>query len=84
LHPVSLGATREPKGYTPAKTIVHGLLVLIEELLVAPGARGRVYLVDVDAAAMPLALRGGEGADIGEERCWAVGSRLCFGMSSPQ
>jgi hypothetical protein len=22
-------ATREPKGYTPAKTIVHGLLVLV-------------------------------------------------------
>ena len=22
-------ATREPKGYTPAKTIVHGLVVLI-------------------------------------------------------
>src|SRR5262249_50995655 len=32
----------------------------LEELLVAPGARGRVHSVDVDAATMPFALRGGE------------------------
>jgi hypothetical protein len=31
---------------------------------------------------MPFALRGGEGADIGEQRRYAVGSWLRFGMSS--
>src|SRR5215472_5574974 len=56
----------------------------LEELFVAPGARGGVNPVDVDAAAMPFALRGREGADIGEQRRCAAGSRLRFGMSSPQ
>jgi len=55
-----------------------------EELFVAPDARGRVHPVDVDAAAMPFALRGRERADIGEQRRRAAGSRLRFGMSSPQ
>jgi hypothetical protein len=54
-----------------------------EELFVAPDARGRVDPVDVDAAAMPFALRGRERADIGEQRHCAAGSRLRFGMSSP-
>jgi len=44
----------------------------LEELFVAPDARGRVHSIDVDAATMPFALRGGKGADIGEQR----GSRL--------
>jgi hypothetical protein len=56
----------------------------LEEMLVAPGTRGRVHPVDVDAAAMPFALRGGEGADICEQRRCAVGSRLRFGVASPQ
>src|SRR5262249_58462973 len=55
----------------------------LEELLVAPGARGRVHSVDVDAATMPFALRGGEGANICEERRWAVGSRQRLGIASP-
>ena len=33
---------------------------------------------------MPFALRGRERADIGEQRRRAAGSRLRFGMSSPQ
>src|SRR6516165_5502455 len=56
----------------------------LEELFVAPGARGPVHPVDVDAAAMPFALRGREGADIGEQRRCTVGLRLRFGMSSAQ
>jgi hypothetical protein len=43
-----------------------------------------MHPVDVDAAAVPFARRGREGADIGEQRCCAAGSRLRFGMSSPQ
>ena len=38
----------------------------LKELFVGPGARGRVYPVDVDAAAMPFAFRGRKGADIGK------------------
>ena len=48
----------------------------------APDARGPIHPVDIDAAAMPFALLGREGADIGEQRRCAVGSRLRFGMSS--
>jgi len=43
-----------------------------------------MHPVDVDAAAVPFARRGREGADIGEQRRCAAGSRLRFGMSSPQ
>ena len=46
-----------------------------QELFVGPGA-GRVDSVDVDAAAMPFALRGRESADIGEHRAGAVLWRL--------
>ena len=51
----------------------------LEELFVGPGAGGWVHPIDVDAATMPFALRGGKGADIGKQR-----SRLRFGMSSSQ
>jgi len=36
----------------------------LDKLFVGPGARGRVHPVDVNAAAMPLALRCRKSADI--------------------
>ena len=56
----------------------------LEELFMGPNARGRVHPVDVDAAAMPFALRRREGADIGEQRRSAVNSGLRFGMPAAQ
>src|SRR6516225_1644329 len=80
---LEVGMHRIEKALRPVERQEGGVDDL-EELLVAPGARGRVHSVDVDTAAMPFALRGGEGADIREERRCAVGSRLRFGISSPQ
>jgi hypothetical protein len=56
----------------------------LEELFVGPGAGGRVHPVDVDAAAMPLALRRREGTNISDERRCAVGAGLRLGMPATQ
>ena len=62
---VEVGMDRIEKALRPVER-QEGRVGDFEELFVAPGTRGRVHPVDVDAAAMPFALRGRECADIGE------------------
>ena len=60
-----VGMHRIKKALRPVERQEGGIGDL-EELFVGPSARGRVHPIDVDAPAMPFALRGGEGADVGK------------------
>jgi hypothetical protein len=53
---VEVGVYRIEKAARPVER-QEGRVNDLEELFAAPGARGRVRPIDVDAAAMPFALR---------------------------
>src|SRR6516225_3880467 len=80
---IEVGMHRVDKSLSPIDREERGVDDL-EQLLVGPGPRGRIDAVDVDAASMPLAIGGREGADIGEQRRCAVGSRLGLRMRCVQ
>ena len=80
---VEVGMHRVEKALSPVERQERGVCDL-EELLVGPRARGRVHPVDVDAAAVPLALRRRKGADISDQHGFAVGAGLRLSMPATQ
>jgi hypothetical protein len=77
---IEVGMHRIEKALRPSERQKRGIVDL-EELLLGPVAGGRVHSVDIDAAAVPLALRRREGTNIGEQRRCA---RLSLGMPATQ